>query len=141
MAHLEVINVILQVDSGGNVSKLYPSTTPDSDRGGAFIWCFENQVGRKIDVSVDNFDGYVEINTPLPLTIKRAQRGVIVGTVIKALQGVNKKVTYSLYVDGKFLDPDIIIDGDGGIDPDKSKKSKDKDRPKGGGKKKAGKKR
>jgi hypothetical protein len=54
--------------------------------------------------------------------------------VIKAVAGAQTTVTYSLLVDGTAIDPDIIIDGEGGLPGGPNKKRK------GGKKKGAGKK-
>src|SRR5262245_17584266 len=95
----------------GNDTKDIRPNKPHTGLHGEFVWVFKNELGRSVKIDVQGLDAnFVEIDTPYPVTVDDGKKGVILATVV-ADEEKNKTVTYSIYLDGSFFDPDLIIDG------------------------------
>ena len=131
MAPKMIIIPIGVTNFNGPIEKSMPPT-PHQKKGGQFLWQVQNDTLDDIVIDLVNFSpvGLVKIVSKLPTTAPAGGVALVQGNVARNPVQLETKVTYDFKVDGKKVDPDLIIDGDGGGP-----------RPKGGGKKKGGKKR
>jgi hypothetical protein len=135
MAKVTTIEFVL-TNVNGVLEKLSSNTTPRQKKGGDFLWTIENRLLDDVQINLVNFNpkGMVNIASKLPTTAPAGGVALVLASVPVHEVQLETKVTYDLTVNKKKLDPDLIIDGDGG-GPDPHKKGGKKKAKRKGGKK------
>lgn len=132
----ERIPFVFGLDVDGKIEKLVSARLPHANLNGDFEWELINNVGTQIDVSLKNFSNtngenvndYLTFNPrSVSATVPADDSGFIRAKVKKVKPGQQIKFKYEVYIGTTLIDPELEIDGGGGILPKAARK--------GGGKK------
>jgi hypothetical protein len=113
MAGTTIVPIVLTEGNKG-IEKLLSPKPPHQGRGGHFVWQIRSDLTEDVEVDLIDFApaGYVKIVSQHPTTAPAGGVALVQADVINAQAGKETKVTYGVSVDGKSIDPDLIIDGD-----------------------------